>query len=572
LDLRAGEAALALDDYRDALAHDRAAAGSHAPDSLVNRAMWQRAAALDAWYDASRAVPHDTSATQLGDPGLARAVIAAADSLRERFPADTALASLVWRSGQLAWAHGWDDRAVDDLTRLATGWPADRRAPDAAGLAADARFRGGRYAEAAQAYERALAVARAARRDLLARRLEQAIPVSEFRAAEAAVALDSTRAADYAPMFERIAGRWPNFTDAGLARYRAGLAWLRAGDVARGVADLDTLVHEDPHGPYSRDARLMIATTWEKAGDQDRAAAAYLAYADACPKEHDAGDALLKSSDLLEAGGHADRAEALRLDYIRRHPEDEAAAMEILEKSSRHELAAVTATHPVSSLLDRPPLKGRVTTPATSHLADYLRRAGKHPDMASKSLIAEVRFRLAGESDSAARAVALRQPLTRSLTARQKLLDTTLVRYKRVIDTGSAEWAHAAAYRMGAALVAFGVALENSEPPADIHGDDLRAYRQVLRRKSAAFGERAEAVWTDLLRPQTGPHDDPWTTEARTALWGRLGGRFTFHPETSYPLLPAREPGGPADANPADSTPLAGASASRHGAPEGDTP
>ena len=41
---------------------------------------------------------------------------------------DTALASLVWRSGQLAWAHGWDDRAVDDLTRLATGWPADRRA------------------------------------------------------------------------------------------------------------------------------------------------------------------------------------------------------------------------------------------------------------------------------------------------------------------------------------------------------------------------------------------------------------------------------------------------------------
>ncbi|MFI5370825.1 MAG: tol-pal system YbgF family protein, partial [Candidatus Eisenbacteria bacterium] len=52
LELRAGEAALALGEYRDALAHDRAAAQSAAPDSVIGRAMWQRLAALDAWYDA----------------------------------------------------------------------------------------------------------------------------------------------------------------------------------------------------------------------------------------------------------------------------------------------------------------------------------------------------------------------------------------------------------------------------------------------------------------------------------------------------------------------------------------
>ena len=571
LELRAGEAALALGEYRDALAHDRAAAASGAPDSLIARAMWQRVAALDAWYESSRSTSRDTSAARLGDPDLARGVLGAADSLTQRFPADTGAAGLAWRSGQLAYAHGWDERAAADFSRLAATWPADRHAPDAAGLAADALFRSGRYADAGPAYERALAAARAAHREPLAHRLEQAIPVSEFKAAEAVVARDSSRAADYAPMFEQLADRWPSFADADLARYRAGLAWLKAGETARGVHDLETLIHEHPDGRYTRDARLQVATAWEKAGDKEHAAAAYLAYSEAYPKAHDAGDAQLKAADLTEAAGHPDKAETLRFDYIRRHPEDEVAAMEILEKAARRELAATDATHPTSALLVTPATRTHKAAPAPTHLAEYLRHAAKRPDLASLSLVAEVRFRLAVETDSAARLVVLRQPLTKTLAARQKLLDSTLVRYRRCIETGDAGWGHAAAYRMGDALVAFGTALENSQAPADLKGDDLRAYKMVLRRKSAVFGERAEEVWSDLLRRQTGHHDDDrWTAAAKDALWHRLGGRFTFRPETVYPLVEATEPSGHADTTTQDAA--TGPAASRHGSREGDTP
>jgi cellulose synthase operon protein C len=571
LELRAGEAALALGEYQDALAHDRVAANSGAPDSVITRAMWQRVAALDAWYESSRSASHDTSATKLGSPDLAHGVLAAADSLTQRFPADTGAAGLAWRTGQLAWAHGWDERASADFSRLASTWPANAHAPDAAGLAADALFHAGRYADAGPAYERALVVARAAHREPLARRLEQAIPVSEFKAAEAVVARDSSRAADYAPMFEQLADRWPSFADADLARYRAGLAWLKAGETARGVHDLETLIHEHPDGRYTRDARLQIATAWEKAGDKEHAAAAYLAYSDAYPKSHDAGDAQLKAADLTEAAGHPDKAEALRFDYIRRHPEDEVAAMEILEKAARRELAATDATHPTSALLVTPATKVHKAAPAQTRLAEYLQHAAKRPDLASLSLVAEVRFRLAVETDSAARLVVLRQPLMKSLAARQKLLDSTLVRYRRCIETGDAGWGHAAAYRMGDALVAFGTALENSQPPADLKGDDLRAYRMVLRRKSAVFGERAEEVWSDLLRRQTGHKDDDrWTAAAKDALWHRLGGRFTFRPETVYPLVEATEPASSADTTRPDGA--TGPAASRHGSREGDTP
>jgi hypothetical protein len=104
------------------------------------------------------------------------------------------------------------------------------------------------------------------------------------------------------------------------------------------------------------------------------------------------------------------------------------------------------------------------------------------------------------------------------------------------------EWAHAATFRIGEALVAFGEALEKSERPADLSGADLKGYEDVLAEQSQAFADRGEGVWTELLRKKGDGTEDAWVQKARTSLWSRLGSRFAFLPEVEYPVIPASAP------------------------------
>ncbi len=214
----------------------------------------------------------------------------------------------------------------------------------------------------------------------------------------------------------------------------------------------------------------------------------------------------------------------------------------------------MTAEHPVSSLLAKPVAKGRPAPPPPSHVAAYLKLSDAHPTPAARAVRAQVQFLRGEEKAVAYKALRLGQPLAKSIPAKQKLLDSLLVCYRKGVDLGVPEWAHASAFRIGESLVAFGEALEKSERPADLKGDDLRAYEDVLLEQSRTFHERGEDVWTELLRKRDpkGP-DDPWIAQAQEALWQGLGSRFYFKPETEFPLIGgAPEKRGPADSATSD--------------------
>ena len=82
------------------------------------------------------------------------------------------------------------------------------------------------------------------------------------------------------------------------------------------------------------------------------------------------------------------------------------------------------------------------------------------------------------------------------------------------------------------------------ERPADLAGDDLIAYDEVLEEQSWEFYDRGEDIWSELLRQSTRSETDPgqWIERARTALWPRLSQRFLYRPETDYPLVAAAPP------------------------------
>ncbi len=540
-ELGAGEASARLGEYPQALAHYAAAA--HAgPDSVEAEALWQRVAVSDAWYESTRAAAR-TGREGLGRDSLARLVLDAGDALVARFPAGRHAPDVTWREGHLALAHGWLPRAADDFGRLASRYPGDPRAPQAALLRGDALFRDRRFEDAGNAYEEALAVAQRAGVDSLARRARAALPVCAYRRAEAAVAQDSTAYARHAELFEIVAARWPTYEHAPLAQYRAGLAYLQAGKREAGVAAMQHVIHDFPRSEFVRDAHLQVARAWEAGGERERAAQAYTDFATRFPQDESAGAASLKAADLFEAAGLRARADTLRIAYVRKHPDDVETAMEVFEGLARADLARVDEAHPISALLaPAKPVRGRPAAPV-SHLAEYLKRAQANPKLASAPLIAQVRFLEAEEVQRAYAAATLRQPLDRSIPIKQKRLDDLLARYRRCADVGVAEWADAAAFRIGEALVAFGTALEASERPADLRGEDLKGYEDVLHEQAQAFYDKGEGVWSELLKRAGGASaTNTWLDRARTALWGRLGNRFFFRPEVEFPLVSATPP------------------------------
>lgn len=549
-ELHAGEACAELGDYPASLAHYRAATDL-GRDSAAVRAAWQQVAVTDRWYESTRPAAVRDKATGPGSDSLARAVITIADRLLEREPKHPQAADLVWRECQLTLAHGWNDQALIQLARFARTYPQDRRAPLAAVERAEVYFREADYAAAGDAFEDALVTARRAGADTLARRVEKALPVCALREAEAAVASDSTAHGRHAQLFEEVARRWPAYEHATAAQYRAGLAWLEAGRTKEGVRALQLLTERWPAHPLARESRLRIAKAYEGSGDNEHAAVAWLEFSKAHPEDPNADEAWLKSADLCDSAGLGSRADDLRAQYLKRWPDDQESALEILETLARKELAALPAERPVSSLLPvvaartgtgRSTAKAAPASPA-SWLAQYMKRVAKTPVVASKPLFAELRFRFGEEAYQKYSLLALTQPLPKSIAAKQEQLDSVLVRYRRTADLGVPEWTHAATYRIGEALVGFGEALEKSERPKDLTGDDLLAYENVLLEQGQTFRGRGETVWSDLLDKSRGSVADAWTTRARGSLWAHLGERFLFQPESDFPVVEATGPG-----------------------------
>ena len=156
LELRAGEAAAELKDYRTALAHyGNAARGGR--DSVAAQAMWQRVAVTDAWYESTRGATA-AGVTSLGRDSLAHAVVATAEELLKQYPEHPHAADLMRPQGDLEKAQGWFDPR-GRIGRMATRAERRPRAPRR-GAARGRRLPPARFGDAGAAYEVALTAAR----------------------------------------------------------------------------------------------------------------------------------------------------------------------------------------------------------------------------------------------------------------------------------------------------------------------------------------------------------------------------------------------------------------------------
>ncbi|MBK9471166.1 MAG: hypothetical protein IPO18_02625 [bacterium] len=534
LDYQAGEAARALHAHEKALAHFEAAARSDTATFAADAA-WQAVAVRDAWYRSTLTAGRGT-----GDDPLATALLKAGDDYLARHPDSAHAAELAWRQGQVAYAHGWDEDAAGRLLAFSRNFPADDHAPEAARLAGDAQYRRRDFTAAGAAYEQALALAEKTGRSKLAAELAAVLPLCAY---ENAAAVDSTQSpAAAAPLYLAVATRWPGYEHASLALYRAGLGFAAAGEHDQAVAAWERIVAADANGAYGRDAAVRIAQSQEAAGRAASASLAWARFSELYPDGEDAPAALLKAIDLREVAADTAGAESLRDDYLKRFPNDIEMAFAVAGSRARRELdRAAREGTPVATLVTRPVAKKKAAAPASA-VRRYLDLAEAHPDQADTSLLARVDYLTAEESLRDYLALPLTQPLPASIERKNKRLEAVVALFNRCVDRGDPEYAHAAAYRIGEAVVHLGTALLASERPAGLSGDDLAAYDEVLREQSWTFTERGENAWAQLLRKadrSSGRDPGGWLARTETELWPRLARRYVHRPELEYPLAAA---------------------------------
>ncbi len=540
----AGETASHVNRYARSVDHYTTAAKSDST-ALAVEAMWQRVAVTDAWYRSSR--PAGAAATRNGADSLATRLLTVAREFVNRFPGDERCPDVIWRGGNVAYAHGRYAEASMILTLMSDRYPTDPRAVTAVRMSGDARYRLGDYAEAGAAYEKALPLARAAGKDSLVTELETTIPLCYYKHAESIAAADSVHGEETAaPLFAHVARTWPHYEHTDLALYRAGLGFAAGQKYADAAGAWEQLLAGHPKSEYARDSAVQIAAVYEKSGNAQSAARAYEHFSELYPGDPDAPAALLKAADLLAAAGDEPGAEQVRTHFIERFPGEVQTVMDIRAARAKKDLASVTAgTVPLSSLVSAPKgARGAKSAAAASELAAYLELAAAHPEMASKPILAEVDYLKAEAAYPGYEAMRLTQPLPKSIEKKKAKMEELLGLYTRCSEHGVAEYTHASAYRIGQVLIEFGDALVASERPAGLEGDDLAAYDEVLDKQSWEFYDRGEDVWSEMLRQVGEAPDDPggWVARARDALWPRLAQRFAYRPEVEYPLVTAKPP------------------------------
>jgi TolA-binding protein len=513
-----GEAAAALSDPALAVKHfEAAAAAEGAP--FATDAAWHAVAARDAWYES----------TDPKDERLGRALVTAIDTFAGAYPGEARLPDLRWRRATVSLAHGWRDEAATAFARFAEMHPGDPRTLTAVRLRAQTLYELERFDEASAAYDAAAVFARASGADSLAAELEPLVPHCRFLHGER---LSGEKAA---VVFEEVAARWPDWEHADRALYRSGLAWEGDGQPADAVRAWTALADRHPESEYARDALLRIAETWEKDDRPALAAAAFRRFSETFPDDQDAGSALLRAADLLIVAGDVAQGEAVQDSYLARWPADVHAAFAILESRAGRELAALAPEEPISRALGK--------DPRTANLRRYLDLAAKHDSLASRTILAEVRFRHGEEARTRLEQARLTQPLEPAVATKKKLLEGALSEYRACSEYAAAPWNQAAVFRIGECLVEFGDALMESDRPADLEGDDLAAYEQVLEERSWDFWDRGEETWAGLVRRAAeGGAEGDWVERAESELWPRIARRFAHRPEVEHPWISAAPP------------------------------
>ncbi len=422
----------------------------------------------DAGYSALLALDQRLAAAPQ-DAALQAARLQRAQRFAERQPADPRAPGVLADAAERLLRAEQPEAAARAARRVLDWQPPAEAAPrrSALGVLAQTAFEAGRFDEA-EAHTRAvLALAPPERGAALRERLATAI----YRQAEAA--RDRGDGATAAAQFARVAEAAPEAPIRASADFDAAAQWIALQDWPRAAAALEAFRRQHPQHPLQAQVPARLALAYDELQRPGAAAAEYERVAATA-----SGDT--RRTALWLAAQRRDSAR-----------DGAAAAWERYLQAFAQPLPEATEARARLAALARERGDARAALAWQRELLAAERAGGEARTPRSRALAADAALALAAPEAEAFRAVALVEPLAKSLALKKQRLDTALQAYARAAEDGSPATVSAATFASGTLYQDFGRALLQSQRPKKLSALEREQYDVLLEEQAYPFEEKA---------------------------------------------------------------------------------
>ncbi|HWY25153.1 MAG TPA: tetratricopeptide repeat protein, partial [Nevskia sp.] len=427
-------------------------------------------AAIQAWQRLGKEVqPQDR-------PGVLRQSVAASTRYADTFPTAPQVAPVLTRSAEDLYEIKDLDQAIAMSNRvLALNPPAiPELRSQSLGVLADSKFAQNKYGEAEGAYTQLLALTPPgnANHKLVVEQLAASI----YKQGEAARSAGDLRTA--AQMFQRVGQVVPEASIRPNADYDAASALYSLQDWGASEQALEGFRSRYPTNALAADVDKKLALAYQKDNKPAQAAAAYQRIAQRPTENPDTRrESAWLAATLYDQAQQTQLAGTAYESYLKTYPQPMDRSVQARRRLTEMAQTSGNTSRYMALLRDA------VT-------ADSMAGAARTED--SKLAAAQASLELGKAAAQQARAVAITQPLAKTLAVRKKATEDAVQALNQTASYGYADTTTAATYEIGNAYHDFAKALVNSEPPAKLKGaDELEQYKLLLEEQADPFDEQA---------------------------------------------------------------------------------
>ena len=364
---------------------------------------------------------------------------------------------------------------------------------------ADAAFESGRYAEAENAYSRALAMT--APDDSEHAALTENLAASIYRQAEYARARNDHSSA--AQHFMRLKSVAPDASLSASAQYEAASALVTIGEWSRAAVVLEDFQKQNPAHELSDVTTRNLAAIYRK-NDELLKSAEKLERVAAIDDDADVRrDALFQAADLYRQANNQPQALRVYTQYTRLYPSPAETAIE----ACRHIADIYKSNDDIDNYHQY-----------LWKIVSIDEKAGGERTDRTRYLAAQSLLVLAQTRVQAFMTVELTRPFKPNLDLKKQRMSDAVDLLSRLLEYQISETTTAATFYVAEIYLHFSQALTGSERPTGLSDLELEQYELALEEQAYLFEDKAITVYqknTELL--DAGIHD-PWVEKSMARL------------------------------------------------------
>jgi len=304
--------------------------------------------------------------------------------------------------------------------------------------------------------------------------INERLAASIYKQGEAALAAGETATA--VAHFQRIGTTTPTATIVATAEYDAAAGLLSLQQWSQAAAVLDRFRNNYPNDPRQNEVTRRLATAYLAEEQPLQAAREFERIGNNHEDPALRREALWQAAELYASADQPNAAVKIYQQYIRQYPQAVEQAIEARQRIAIHYAA-----------IDNVAEQQRWLTEIIK--ADRL--AGAQRSDRSRYLAAHAQLALAQHAHENYRRVQLVLPLQQSLARKKRLMELAMQQYDQAAAYQIAEVTTAATYQTAQIYAQMGVALLESQRPANLSGEALEQYNILLEEQAYPFEEQA---------------------------------------------------------------------------------